>query len=544
MLIFIVSFILFTFINTFFHNIQISILSFDIVFILFLIFLIVRYRNDFLNKPKLLWIILLSFILSISAIVYKDYRYDHQLAVNFFNPQVISQTLEMTWQLSHYIWSGQILDTNANGKYILQNPDWDKYIINTSNKYQIWDKLRLAWYINRVSMIQNKWFSGMWNREFDYDRRLIMKWYMWNIYENNSVLLDTKQSDSLWLISNIKKSLQSKIVDAYGESKNAWLILGMLIWDKSQISKSDYQNFIDSGLVHIIAVSWGNIIMIVVFLSFVLWFLPFYLRNLVILIAIVLYSLVCGLDSSVLRAVIFGGLGILALFVGREMNFWRSVWLVFIVMLLINPYFLLYDLWFLLSFGAVIWLKIFNQNPINVSKSDLNNQSQSQNQAISKSNIIYNVCIAIVQRTKNILIYIYKNYIKPSVGANIGILPIIIFFMWKINLIWFVSNLFVLPIVPFVMIYGFVSIYLYKIFPWDGWIWISNLLSNYIYKVSEIWASYGIYLSVDDYIIKYLILILFVLWLIKYLVKNKIIVGSDKNQKSHSNRSSRSIQSI
>lgn len=284
--------------------------------------------------------------------------------------------------------------------------------------------------------------------------------------------------------------------------------------------------------------------MIVVFLSFVLWFLPFYLRNLVILIAIVLYSLVCGLDSSVLRAVIFGGLGILALFVGREMNFWRSVWLVFIVMLLINPYFLLYDLWFLLSFGAVIWLKIFNQNPINVSKSDLNNQSQSQNQAISKSNIIYNVCIAIVQRTKNILIYIYKNYIKPSVGANIGILPIIIFFMWKINLIWFVSNLFVLPIVPFVMIYGFVSIYLYKIFPWDGWIWISNLLSNYIYKVSEIWASYGIYLSVDDYIIKYLILILFVLWLIKYLVKNKIIVGSDKNQKSHSNRSSRSIQSI
>lgn len=544
MLIFIVSFILFTFINTFFHNIQISILSFDIVFILFLIFLIVRYRNDFLNKPKLLWIILLSFILSISAIVYKDYRYDHQLAVNFFNPQVISQTLEISWQLSHYIWSGQILDTNANGKYILQNPDWDKYIINTSNKYQIWDKLRLAWYINRVSMIQNKWFSGMWNREFDYDRRLIMKWYMWNIYENNSVLLDTKQSDSLWLISNIKKSLQSKIVDAYGESKNAWLILGMLIWDKSQISKSDYQNFIDSGLVHIIAVSWGNIIMIVVFLSFVLWFLPFYLRNLVILIAIVLYSLVCGLDSSVLRAVIFGGLGILALFVGREMNFWRSVWLVFIVMLLINPYFLLYDLWFLLSFGAVIWLKIFNQNPINVSKSDLNNQSQSQNQAISKSNIIYNVCIAIVQRTKNILIYIYKNYIKPSVGANIGILPIIIFFMWKINLIWFVSNLFVLPIVPFVMIYGFVSIYLYKIFPWDGWIWISNLLSNYIYKVSEIWASYGIYLSVDDYIIKYLILILFVLWLIKYLVKNKIIVGSDKNQKSHSNRSSRSIQSI
>ncbi len=539
MLIFIVSFIIFTFINTFFHNIQISILSFDVVFVLFLVFLIVRYRNDFLNKPKLLWIILLSFILSISAIVYKDYRYDHQLVENFFKPQIVSQTLEMTWQLSHYIWSGQILDTNANGRYILQNPDWDKYIINTSNKYQIWDKLRLAWYINSVSMIQNKWFSGMWNREFDYDRRLIMKWYMWNIYENNSVLLDTKQSDNLWLISNIKKSLQSNIVDAYGDGENAWLILGMLIWDKSQISKSDYQNFIDSGLVHIIAVSWGNIIMIVVFLSFILFFLPFYLRNLVILIAIIWYSLVCGLDSSVLRAVIFGGLGILALFAGREMNFWRSVWLVFIVMLLVNPYFLLYDLWFLLSFGAVMGLKIFNQNTTNnSSQSDLQiDKNLSTDKATGGWGFVSSIYITIQKRIIIILIYIYKNYIRPSVWANIGIISIIIFFMWKINLIWFVSNLFVLPIVPFVMIYGFVSVYLYELFPWEGWVWLPNLLIDYIYRVSKISADYGIYLSVDDYIIKYLILILFILWLIKYLVKNKIIAVSDKTQKSHSNKS-------
>jgi len=50
------------------------------------------------------------------------------------------------------------------------------------------------------------------------------------------------------------------------------------------------------------------------------------------------------MDSSVLRAVMFGALGILALFTGREMNFWRAIALVFIIMLVLNPYFLLYDL--------------------------------------------------------------------------------------------------------------------------------------------------------------------------------------------------------
>lgn len=76
----------------------------------------------------------------------------------------------------------------------------------------------------------------------------------------------------------------------------------MLIGDRSQIPKDEYQQFVDSGLVHLIAVSGGNILMIVVFLQFALFRLPFYVRNVVILFTIIVYSLVCGMDSSVFRA--------------------------------------------------------------------------------------------------------------------------------------------------------------------------------------------------------------------------------------------------
>jgi len=53
----------------------------------------------------------------------------------------------------------------------------------------------------------------------------------------------------------MKKSIQEKIVEVYGKNRVSGLLLGMLIGDRSQIPESEYQGFIDSGLVHLIAVS-------------------------------------------------------------------------------------------------------------------------------------------------------------------------------------------------------------------------------------------------------------------------------------------------
>jgi predicted membrane metal-binding protein len=67
----------------------------------------------------------------------------------------------------------------------------------------------------------------------------------------------------------------------------------MLIGDRSQIPESEYQGFINSGLVHLVAVSGGNILMIVVFLQCLLFFLPFYVRLGLILLTITGYGLIC-----------------------------------------------------------------------------------------------------------------------------------------------------------------------------------------------------------------------------------------------------------
>jgi len=159
----------------------------------------------------------------------------------------------------------------------------------------------------------------------------------------------------------MKKSIQERVVEAYGKNRVSGLILGMLIGDRSQIPESEYQSFIDSGLVHLVAVSGGNILMIVVFLQCVLFFLPFYVRLGVILLTIVGYGFICGLDSSVFRAVLMGGMSMVALFRGREVDIWRLMSISALLMLIINPYFLVYDTGFLLSYSALIGIVYFER---------------------------------------------------------------------------------------------------------------------------------------------------------------------------------------
>lgn len=146
----------------------------------------------------------------------------------------------------------------------------------------------------------------------------------------------------------------------------------MLIGDKSQIPEPEYQSFINSGLVHLVAVSGGNILMIVVFLQCILLFIPFYLRLGLILFTIIGYSLLCGLDSSVFRAMLMGGLSMIALFRGREINIWRLLSMSVFIMLIINPYFLAYDTGFLLSYSALIGIVYFDSIQKNKEKKEEN----------------------------------------------------------------------------------------------------------------------------------------------------------------------------
>ncbi len=456
-----------------------------------------------------------------------------------------------------FIGTGVIVDISSQGKYIFEI-EKKEYLLYAEKEYAIGDQLRLVG--NIQNNIHSDWFSyrtistwtfavPLFSWGFDYPKRLKMKGRQGTIYEKNSIRIDvipakagihTKQTGfpirsgmtwesaksgmtwesvksemmlpqsnpSVWIIQSMKKSIQEKVIEAYGENKISGLILWMLIGDKSQIPEAEYQQFVDSGLVHLIAVSGWNILMIVVFLQCVLFFLPFYVRIGLILVTITGYSLICGMDSSVFRALLMGGLSMVALFRGREIDIRRLLSISALVMLVINPYFLAYDTGFLLSYSALIGIVYFDT-------------IKRSNDETTKWQI---------NRFQKWLQYIYKTYISPSIWASIGIFPIIIFFMGQMNLLSIIGNLLVLPIVPFVMIYGFASTYAYALLDRQRLLWIEKLLVQYIYKISEFLSTYGLYISVTGLWVKYLFLVWFLIWFVLRRIKsNKNTGANSKN---------------
>jgi competence protein ComEC len=133
----------------------------------------------------------------------------------------------------------------------------------------------------------------------------------------------------------------------------------LLIGDKSLIPTEQYDTFVDSGLVHIIAVSGGNIAMVVILLSFLLKWVPLYVRNGLIILMIIFYAAICGGDSSVIRAAIMGCLTLIAIFRGREISIRRAMKYALVGILIFNPFALVYDVGLLLSFSAIVGIVLF-----------------------------------------------------------------------------------------------------------------------------------------------------------------------------------------
>lgn len=516
---FLLYFIVFTLILTLFENISLAGISFLCMIFFLYIYQILR-KKKVLTMKKVFFIIL-AFTLAMLAFGVKEVKY-YGISVNFFKSSTLKGTPSFQIKedkMKILIWTGSISDISSQGKYVFDYQN-NEYLLYSKKAYSIWDKIRIVGRITppTPSKIEGWWYRkisswtfavALFSGDFDFAKRMKMKGRKGVIYETNSILIDGKDgidgvksnpptmrrtspsnlSNPSSFIKQAKKNIQEKVINVYGKNKISGLILGMVIGDKSQIPEPAYKSFIDSGLVHLVAVSGWNILMIVVFLQFILFFLPFYVRLGVILLTIVGYSFICGLDSSVFRAMLMGGMNIIALFRGREINIWRILSISCIVMLLINPYFLVYDTGFLLSYSAIIGIIYFN--------------SETRDEEQEKKDKTKNLIIKFVH-------YVYKNYISPSIWASIGIFPIIIFFMGKINIVWIVGNLFVLPIVPFVMIYGFVSVWIYDIFWWEWILWIEKVCIQYIYKISDLISQYGVYLNVSWLRCKYVVLILFV----------------------------------
>jgi competence protein ComEC len=157
----------------------------------------------------------------------------------------------------------------------------------------------------------------------------------------------------------IRKGIISTINQLLGE-KQAGLLNGMLVGERSGLNREVKQEFSDAGLTHIMAVSGMNVAFVIIPFMFIFKRLRFSLRlsNSLAILSIMMFVFITGFSASVLRASIMATVILLAQILYREGDVYSSLSFAAIILLVVNPG-TLFDIGFQLSFAATLSLVLF-----------------------------------------------------------------------------------------------------------------------------------------------------------------------------------------
>lgn len=221
--------------------------------------------------------------------------------------------------------------------------------------------------------------------------------------------------------------LRTRIVNVVNNSlppQQAGLLNGMLIGYREGLSEEVQEVFSNSGLTHIMAVSGANIGFIVFPLIFV--FKKLRLRqniaNIIIINILVVFTFITGFEPSVLRAVIMAVVILVGQIIKRETEVFTSISFAAIVLLLYNPG-NLFNIGFQLSFTATISLVLFYKN--------------------IKDKINFKFVPEFI-----------TDVLAATLAAQLGVLPVTVFYFNKISVVSVLSNLIVVPVLEFITILG------------------------------------------------------------------------------------------
>lgn len=388
----------------------------------------------------------------------------------------------------------KIADTYKKWQYILEDDFWNQFLWkNIAKNYQLWDIIKIYWFLVPISwkniyplknfFYTNFNFQNITNlKEFDYNKWLKMKQLAGTIYVKKEYLKKFKPN----LLQNLKNKVIGQIRQLYSgyNDKYKALVLWLLLWDKSLLDQNLYKQFIHSWLVHIIVVSWWNMMFFIIFLWIILFFIPFYLRLIIIWVFLIFYAMIVWWDSSVIRALIMWLLSLFALFLGKEVAVERLLGIAFILMLIYNPYFLAYDLWFILSFLAIIWILYFNNFQIDISK----NRFLLDFKNIDKiDSLVEKLKLYFLKWTINF----HNNYILPTLGASIFTAPAILLFTKQVNILAFLASIIIIPFIPIIMflnILALISLNLHLNIT-NRIIYLDKPLLDIVFLMSKIFSS-------------------------------------------------------
>ena len=258
-----------------------------------------------------------------------------------------------------------------------------------------------------------------------------------NIYgtikvEESKIINKNQLSPILISINNIKE----KIIDNANRNmpkRTANLLLGILIGERDNIQEDIIESFRTANLSHILAVSGAHTSYIILGITYLISKskTPKRIGYIITIINLLIFIIITGASYSVVRACIMAIVVIGAKICYRKENFFTSICISLIIILIQNP-FAINDIGLKLSFMGTAGIVIFNKSITN-----------------------FFIKLKIKQKIAEAL--------SVTFSAQLMIMPITILNFNTISLTFFISNILASSLLGIIIIFGFISIFISSI---------------------------------------------------------------------------------
>ena len=432
-------------------------LVFSILILTFIVFSLLFYFGK--NKNSIYFGVatyLLSFIIGISnQIVHTDFfqksNYIHDSTL-FEKPHFINLTIREKLKNSSYsdryiAVINRVDKKDQTGKILLNIPK-----DSASHELEIGTSLLIKGILTKNKPPNNP-------NQFDYSRYLENKQIYAQLYADISeIKTGSKIQKNVWYYSSKLRARILQNLEKNNFNKTELNVaLALILGQRQEISADIIRDYQYAGAVHILSVSGLHIGFILLFVTFLLKPIPntrrgSFIKLIIILLSLSSFAIIAGLAPSVVRSVTMFSFVALGSHLRRSVNIYHTLLVSILLILLVEPSFL-FDVGFQLSYVAVffiIWLQ-----PL----------------------------LTTLWNPKTKFSKYAWDILTVSFAAQIGTLPLSIYYFHQFPGLFFITNLLIIPMLSIIMALGVVVMILaaFNIIP----IFLSQLLEWSIYYLNK-----------------------------------------------------------
>jgi len=263
-------------------------------------------------------------------------------------------------------------------------------------------------------------------RVFDYPQYLAARGVTHQMFRPEINIVDSGEGNFITRnLLRFKGAFLARLHDVIPEP-HVSLLGGLVVGAQEAMGEDLIEAFRITGLIHIVVLSGYNVTIVAESIMRVLGFLSRKWQAVFGVFGIVLFAVLTGASATIIRASIMALLVILARITGRTYDIVRALLVTAFVMVLYNPYILLFDPGFQLSFLATLGL-IF--------------------------------LVPLLERLFGWVsgLATLKSFVLATIATQIFVLPLLLYQVGMLSTVSVIVNVLVLPVVPTVMFFGLLT---------------------------------------------------------------------------------------